>query len=333
MSYTHMKVVDIAKKDEIAERGLPSFGEVYSNLLDDPNYPTFLLDGVLVPEQVKILCEALRGQRAFADCLFGVGRDRVMTSTQRSVFVYFPDEIFARGTIGYGLVGITRPCNKYFVSAHGITNKKVSDHRELHYTASSDNISRAMGFAKQYLKKYSTETVLKVTFDELSYLVKESLTAAFSNRHSKQRILERGLDSREGGLLAAELRHMVNIGYEFTNSDLAFEVKNYLFTVDEEKKQQTRKVVVTFVMVDNLHKEFVVRKVPHPINLDTFSYDVMGLLQMSESAHYTEETLPGEVLGAVSSLNILDSGQFVDGLGWRQSESIYYLVSDYKGEG
>jgi hypothetical protein len=292
----------------------------------------YYVDGVKVTSSCYVFCHALRRDYAFKGCKFGVENGNIY-GTRASVFLYFPDEIYCRGTVGYGDVGVNATINKFYVEADHIHNYKVKNNRRTHHILGSADVAKAVKLVKKHLRKLSLSKIVSLTAYKLtSALSQEKETKSEAEKHAMFNLREMLTRS---GALTAELVNMVTIGYEFKDESVREAVVSYMDTIGEDIEVSSRNISIALVLVhpphsDGADHEITVQRGEKHLNLRTRVYvsEVLLSLENAEVETYTPDTLPENIRAKISTLNILPENSYVDGIGCRQSENIYYIAED-----
>ena len=311
-----------------SEIEVPNDDVTGTGLFDDGDY---WVDGVAVTERCYHFCIRLRQDRAFMGCKFGM--NHVSHRPVSSMFVYFPDEIYCRGTIGYGDIGVESFINKYYVEAEGINNRKIRPNKRQYSMLGRDNITKGVKLAKQYLRKKSIEQVV----DNTAYKLSQSLSA---EKDCKTEAEDAAMDllhkqlSRNGAL-TAELANMVRTDYEFKNEAVRESIVAYMDTIDDEIVISSRNIRIALVLVHPPHTlgashEVTVQRGRTHLNLAKRVYagDITRALQGSMEETYTPETLPEDIAQKLATLNVIEGHTYVEGVGCRHSENVYYIAED-----
>ena len=290
------------------------------------------LDGVRVNRNLYEFGTELRFTRGFRDCKFGA-----MTAsgiTRSEVFVYFPDELYCRGVIGYGDIGVNEVIVKYFVNSRHIKNGKIAAWRETHSVLSSANLKKAIGHAKTYLREFTMPDIYRISKCEVGNAIDGVKNETYLAKCKLSESIEEGL--KDTGFLTLEFRNMLASGYQFQDAEFKERVVNYLQSIDDHNAVLGRKVKVSMVVVYPQLNEQHDAKVtvytsdtPIDFNKGWISTTMDSAMQQSAVTHtYTRSTVPEDIKGAVQSLSIVEVNQYVDGLGYRTSNNIFYVVQD-----
>jgi hypothetical protein len=290
------------------------------------------LDGQPVTQECYRFCTELRKDRAFTGCKFGIV-DEQNFGVKNCMWVYFPDEIYCRGVVGFMDIGIISITRKYFVESEYIANRKVKSDRRQYNMLSSDNIDKAIKIAKQHLRKHSLQKIIGMT----AYKLTSALSAEKSNKteaEDEAMDLLRNMLSRNG-VLTAELANMVKTDYEFKDEAVREGIVAYMATINEEIEVSSRNIRIALVLVHPPHiegadHEITVQRGEQHLNLKKRVYvtEVMSSLENAQVETYTPATLPEDIATKISTLNILEGHDYVDGVGCQQSENIYYIAED-----
>ena len=260
-----------------------------------------------------LLATKLRGVK------FAVYRD--------TTWVYYPDELFARGKITY------RDCRRdadgdtvftYNVYSPFIKNNK-SDmwNAEVFFRLSSVNMKTAMRNAVKYLREYSPPNVLSATKSDFQSSVKH-MTQKLDNKVSNQvREITEGYVA--GKRLFAELKHLTASGHTFVDPNFGQEVDKYFGFVQEIAETKS-KLEFTFVFVKGVgdDQEFYtidLKNLPRHISEFRDEHWQKVHEELGTSSELTEH-----LLSRVSVLMPMSSDSFLDGIGYKFCDEVYYVL-------
>ncbi len=286
------------------------------------------IDGCDVTEKTFNFAIALREQRAFKGCRFGTKHS---SYNDNSLWVYFPDEIFCRGEIGYRDVSLKNntSTHKYFVSSHSIHNHKVAYYKTTAQQQKvSESLDRITVVAKSHLREYPVEKIWQHSSDELLRRLNTAGSESNTEKITTRDVLKNALGI--GGCLVAELRTMVNNNYMFHDERLKQYVVDHLQAIDNHEKVSEQKITISLVAFygDRLNgdtRRIVVYRGQSYYN----AYRLTNLSQIETDfikEEYTQDTLPDNLAAAVSSLAILENDAHIEGLGYRHSENLFYVI-------
>ena len=249
-------------------------------------------------------------QKAIRGVKFGVidGREH------REIHVYTEGQPFTMGYIGYGDWRDTgQPIDHYNVVSPNITNEKYSYGDACHRKMST-KLDVALKTAKRYFRNLTPEQMAQNEVDGIltSYKsVRYKLREDKDNKHSKL---------LRSDAVISEFRHMLQQGYEFVDKNFGVEVQAYITSIDEHAEAKAKGLSVAFVRVFEKFGE------------QTFQVVKMhGLHNMSrppidDAVEYTYDTLPADLKGKLSNLNMLEKGGYVEDVGFNSGDGLFYVT-------
>ena len=250
-------------------------------------------------------------QKAIRGVKFGVidGREH------REIHVYTEGQPFTMGYIGYGDwrdSGVEN-IDYYNVVSPNITNEKYS-YGDARHRKMSTKLDVALKTAKRYFRNLTPEQMAQNEVDGIltSYKsVRYKLREDKDNKHSKL---------LRSDAVISEFRHMMEQGYEFVDKSFCAEVQAYITSIDEHAEAKAKGLSVAFVRVFEKFGE------------QTFQVVKMhGLHNMSrppidDAVEYTSETLPADLMGKLSTLNMLEKDGYVEDVGFNSGDGLFYVT-------
>jgi hypothetical protein len=121
-----------------------------------------------------------------------------------------------------------------------------------------------------------------------------------------------------------EMKHLLQTGHNFLDISLQQQFTDYfqLKGEHEELESEVKDQTMTFVYVrDRLGRQV---------------YDAMQISDIAKYSrrvlpetiqNYNDDTLPDDLRGKMGVITTLDVGQFVDGVGMRTDERLFYVVT------
>ena len=250
-------------------------------------------------------------QKAIRGVKFGVidGREH------REIHVYTEGQPFTMGYIGYGDwrdSGVEN-IDYYNVVSPNITNEKYS-YGDARHRKMSTKLDVALKTAKRYFRNLTPEQMaqneangIRSSYNSVRYKLREDKDDKHSNL-------------LRGDAVISEFRHMLQQGYEFVDKNFGAEVQAYITSIDEHAEAKAKGLDVAFVRVFEKFGE------------QTFQVVKMhGLHNMSrppidDVVEYTDKTLPEELMGKISTLNMLQKDGYVEGVGFNSGDGLFYVT-------
>jgi len=239
------------------------------------------------------------------------------------VYAYYPDELFARGYISYRDIRYIRSVPEkytYNVSSPYIENNKTDKYNaDRFFRMSSINIDTAVRNAVKYLRAYTPTDIVRVTVglandarDEVSHEERTDIRQ-LSSKICGSRAMEKNLRN--------ELMHLYNAGHQFVDPEYGSAVAEYFTKHAAHTENEKTGVDFTFVLVktvDGRHRFTCI-----DINrIRSVAYG--GEEKLDANTHVTYE-LPDDVLSKVSVLTVGEDNTFLDGIGYKYCDEVYYV--------
>jgi len=236
-------------------------------------------------------------------------------------YVFMEGQPYCMGWIAFGDFRDTgKGIENYVVYSHNIRNMKYSAYnRDQHYMTMSLHLKDGVKNAKRYLKNF---TMLDIANETLSDVKHKFSSARSKIRQTAQETKDKLFTS---DAMYREMEHLSNTSYAFLDPAFGQQVKDYITS------QQA--YGVSKVKPLNLHLIKVYEKlgeqhfdVVHINNASTvyrlrpedFPPELMNT--------YTDGTLPQELAGKLSVVNILTQDQYVEDVGYALGDGMYYVA-------
>ncbi len=243
------------------------------------------------------------------------------------VYLYVADQQFAMGWVAYGDYSVGRGGfgkGKYAVWSPHIYNDKFSgggEKSELNYHMRiSKNRKPILKHIEEFVKPVSAfETAEKYVYTFLSKLG-QTYRAAFNDLNN----VKGNLGNK--GAVINELLRLHNMGHEWADAGLKSDV---LALVDKDREVReilTLRYRLTFVRlyVRNEEQLFDVIDMVSPtgvIQANSFDAAELG----TETKTYTLDQLPQNLRLKISTINAMEIGHCVLGVGYRAEQNIFYV--------
>jgi hypothetical protein len=285
---------------------------------------TPILDGIPMKPQLHAFCTSLRAK--FPKVKFHFNSDHNKINRQdllvTDVLVYVDDCDYVLGRIGHGYYGVNtnNDVPEFMVESRKINNDKYAEYRDQYYRAFTRDIDKALKNAQRYLLPYSPAELLDATFGAF----KDTLE---SKRYAANREFERELDTLKiYDVLATELENLVNKGVEFSTPMFQLHVKDAVSKFQrarELRQKQTRSYFITIRTVGNMQMADVAAckdprgKLP---TTDDFFEDTFKVMNVDD--------LPEDIKAKVATLMMVDTHQYIEGVGQRATERSFWVERD-----
>ena len=213
---------------------------------------------------------------------------------------------------------------KYLVYSPNIHNGKYSYGDRMHM-AQATTKEKAVKNAVTYLRALTVPQVVEITKDTCRRKA-ASQTDDLRNdvRKKADSVLEDMFSTYKydkPNALQVELRYMVESGHEFVNKELGQQLKE-IFTGFDEFKEARENNSDSFLFVE-AYQSFGQNKFRcAPVDLSGYGDEaVKRELQTIRG----EDDLPEDIKGKLAVLGMVDVEHYVDGVGYRAAENIFYL--------
>jgi hypothetical protein len=269
---------------------------------------------VSLPEQyIEIF--ATQVQREMRGIKFGVKADG---KSHHKKFVYMEGYPYTMGYLHYGdpRENAEQKVNHFCVSAPTIMNEKYADYNSNYAMKMSVNLNQGVKNAKRYLQPVPWGVVAHKKFKDVRH--------AFNNvRNSFQDDFE--LSMSELGMnnktLAPELANLIENGHVFLDKDLQDKVVDMVAKrkLYEEDKQKRCDLYFVYAYIKWGKETYIVIEIDDAQVISSPDWKTM------QHTEYDADTLPEQLKGRVMSLNVLEQDTFVDGVGYKVGDNMFYV--------
>ena len=242
---------------------------------------------------------------------------------KKSLYIYRDDCPFVLGWIGYGDYRQGGDGTEmYVVHARTIQNGKYAEYHDPHFMKRSVNIDTALKSVKKYIRPYNPVEMAKLNMRDVANAIGEVSGAVTSKLSEiKNSIVDvRSYGDNSQSRLFTELKHLLTTNHEFVDPSFGTALVDYFQTVEEANQYKGRSVPMWFVRVYERFgsQAFDVVSIDNAENWNPNIGD--------ERNTYNADTLPEDIMGKLSVLNILNDEQYVDDVGYRAGEGMFYVV-------
>jgi len=290
-------------------------------------------------EQVSALGEPSNGQQPiglmdFADKLTQKMKGyKTAISNKNSpnnmLYVHREGDNYIMGMIGYGDFQNTGDGNdRYAVWSPNIRNMKYTSGIQQNMCLALD-MNKAVKNAMKYLRPLSMEQTVKLSLRNCGNAAGEVVSKIRDSvgevrREMTNNLFDTGTYSPPTpNALQRELKHMVESGYEFLDKDLGDKIAKIVGGLKElAMARDVNKNTFTFVEASVLPTGRQVFRVLTDVDASSaYSFNP----QPEEMFVYDQHSLPDELAGKMSVLSMLQADEYVEGVGYKVSDTIFYL--------
>ena len=242
------------------------------------------------------------------------------------LFLHYPKDPYALGKVAWGdPYDGGDGSNRYAISSPRITNNRYSSGRNEHHMKVTEVCRKAVKIVKENLTPLTTAELgfisLYSVSQQLNNVLGESKAAADKIADD---IFGSSYVPRRASNLMREMKHLLQTGHNFLDISLQQQFTDYfqLKGEHEELESEVKDQTMTFVYVrDRLGRQV---------------YDAMQISDIAKYSrrvlpetiqNYNDDTLPDDLKGKMGVITTLDVGQFVDGVGMRTDERLFYVVT------
>ena len=273
----------------------------------------------------------IRVQRIFPLCSFA---ERITNhgKDMRTVYVYHKHKPLVMGWIGYGDFRYkTGGDDTYVVNSRKIANGKYSDGTYNFFTVMSANIKVAMRSAGKYLVDYGPEELAMAYSSDAGDFWSNTVTTLENKLRTAGKELappfSYAMNVFEISPLEAELQILVNGGHKFIDPQFSERVDKLLSARKEITEEvQGRSPVLTMVSVEisptSGNTLFVVARTEDINARNTLSSTPSWV----PKGTFVEDTLDRDIMGKLATLQMCEVGHWVDGVGYRPTDTVFYVV-------
>lgn len=242
--------------------------------------------------------------------------------SQGDKFVYMEGHPYVMGYLYYGDVrdNPTVSENHYVVASDNIVNGKYASYSKQHSMRMTTKLDQAVKHAKRYLRPMPWGVVASIDYREIASGFGR-LRSEFAEQYRKSR--ER-LGIAEGKGLVKELKYLVSMGHNFLDNGVRDRVMDMLekHKVYHEDREKELNAMFVYAYVKWDEERYIV------CNLSGVNRNRLHNHDWKNTSYqeYTADTLPGELKGKLMSLNVLEDKGFVDDVGYKAGDNMFYVA-------
>ena len=268
---------------------------------------------VLREQQIEVF--ATQVQKEMRGIKFGV---KANGNSQYKKFVYMEGCPYTMGYLHYSdpRENAEQKVNHFCVSAPTIMNEKYADYNQNYAMKMSVNLNQGVKNAKRYLQPVPWGVVAHKNFKQVRH--------SFNNvRNSFQDDFE--LSMGELGMknktLVPELANLIENGHVFLDKELHDKVVDMVAKrkLYEEDKQKRLDLYFVYAYIKWGKETYIV------IEIDDAQVIASPDWKTMPHTEYDADTLPEQLKGRVMSLNVLEQDTFVDDVGYKVRDNMFYV--------
>ena len=283
---------------------------------DDPK--PVIVDNIPLTPQCAAMVAAVR--EAMPNLKIGLGGSGGDYDTyhkgMNSVIVYREGDVQALGRIGFRDVAISGYKHHYFVFSRKITNQKCNPGRWQYNTKSSEDMGKALKFAKQYLIPYAPQELANISIDDFTRVFERERRESYSRTRMNFRDMVMGDEE----LLIEEIKRLVATGYQFLKPQFAEKVAAYLSAEGAYKQNTERRLDAYFMDIGPETTTIVEYEDMVDINGQTAM-----LTKPKDTKVVKTEDIPFDLQLKISSLQVAEPLHYVEDLGMRVGDRTFWV--------
>lgn len=216
----------------------------------------------------------------------------------------------------------------YCVHAWSINNDKYASGNSSRHTKTSSNIHSALKLAKTYLRRPSPITLADVRKNVMQKGIREEFEKVRKNANdTATKVVDimtsvYGTNRNNNKRLFKELKHLLDVGHQFLDPEFKSDVAAMVYADDTLGTSAIEDIPFYCVLTYESRGQRVFDVVkgtqvnPYTANLE------------QSNIRYTEDMLPEDLTRKLAVLQMLDSEDFVDGVGVSAGHGVYYVFAE-----
>lgn len=321
MSYNHTEVEKVIAQHDHYTSVAAKYAEGYNN--EEFKKEFVLNDGVYVERHLLSFCREV--QHVFRGARFLTSNDchsryvgGVSGFTQ--VHIVMPNQPYTLGKLGYGnYTENDRADPTYMVCSRKIKNEKYRANNDNYNCVMSKDLARAVVNVKKFVRQYTAAEMAPIALRKFATSAKEAPEKVASAWRGARNTV------RDSDRLYRELKALHEQGYQFLSDDFAQQVNAWVETAKAWSEEKARVVPATFVHVLPVRDQQYFDVVRAPNIREDSMITMKDTLLQGTAERFTQEDIPQDLLGKLSVLSLLSNNQYVEGVGMRVHETLYWV--------
>jgi hypothetical protein len=235
------------------------------------------------------------------------------------VAVAYPNDKYCIGIIGYGDFQKSTKDNVYMVSSRNIENNKYAVSSDEYHFLLSGDVTRAVKNARTHLRQYNAKDFMGMSADE----AREYATKAREDAHSRESTAAEKLSLRD---MHDELGRILASGYVFQDTKLHSQITAWMDAKAAYAIEEARKVPAVFVYIKQQVADRQMVEYAFCNDLRSTYSTSMSAISSLHTCSLTD--LPEDFVGKLSVLSLLKDNDYVEGVGVRVSDNVYWVEGE-----
>ena len=245
------------------------------------------------------------------------------------LYVYRGGDNYVMGIIGYGDFQTGGDGNdRYAVWSPNIKNMKYGYGLQQNMSLALKR-DKAVKNAMKYIRPLTVEQTMKLSLRNCAHAAQDVVAKIRDNTGEVRRELVNNFfdtgtySAPKANALQRELKHLVESGYEFLDKDLGDKLHK-MFDGLKELEAARQVVDNTFTFVEAFVSPTGRQMFRVHTDIDASTHYSFTMLPDNTSV-YDQHSLPDELAGKLSVLSMLESEGYVEGVGYRAADNVFYV--------
>ena len=242
-----------------------------------------------------------------------------------SAWVYYDNDPYCCAWVGYGDFRVGgKGTNTYTVCSRLIANCKYNDYSSQYYMSMTTKLETAVKNAKRYISPLNVADMAKLSCKDASRAFRDvSSEANHEMRRLGNKLFQHDSGSSRYSSIETELKNLITLGHEFVDKELQAGLVDFFAQKDETKTLdgRTDNGVFIYTTVRMGEQRCAILQVDGLSNYRP-NVHMQGCVQW-----YTPQTLPDDLMGKFSMLQLVEDKHYVDGVGYRVSDRMCFLLT------
>jgi len=245
------------------------------------------------------------------------------------LYVYREGDNYVMGIIGYGDFQTNGDGNdRYAVWSPNIKNMKYGYGLQQNMSLALKR-DKAVKNAMKYIRPLTVEQTMKLSMRNCARAAQDVVAKIRDNTGEIRRELVNNFfdtstySAPRPNSLQQELKHLVESGYEFLDKDLGDRLHK-MFGGLKELEAARQIVDNTFTFVEAVVSPTGRQVFRVHTDIDASTHYSFTMLPDNTSV-YDQHNLPDELAGKLSVLSMLESEGYVEGVGYRAADNVFYV--------